>query len=435
MVLEAGNRYCAEMSYEHGSQTAAQQLTFLYIDENLRGTQNWRTLVADHAIVKQYIQRFMEGAGQGWERPRMVGEGGKKSGYGQDIRNTIGQEVCRLVRVFADGRAHLQDAARDQRITNVETAHAAFVLRPPGIALPAAAAPAEHPAPPGGSVSRGATVGPVTMTVGGFTIKPAQPVDGAENRPTGGVKRKKKAKDELTCFCNHCDKIGHKPGSSICAMRNASPEQRAQAVKAEIDARKVATKLRSKARKKQAKLQRDALETDGTQGMFVSTVGAENRGPAALNDNGPAPVLNTGAIEDDGEGATDSGVGLDGMPFAARLGEPSGESDASLLLLLGAMKPDDTSEQSGVPTASADNTGLSGGRRTGQCVPESSERELSTSSGGSELVRLITHTSEPAVLPRGEFTTPGKNHLGGITTLTPVEAVSMCVVGKTDQWK
>ena len=145
--------------------------------------------------------------------------------------------------------------------------------------------------------------------------------------------------------------------------------------------------------------------------MIVSTVGAENRGPAALTgtDNGPAPVLDTDAIEGDGEGATDSGVGLQGdFSFAARLEEPSGESGAELLLLLGAIKTDDTSERSDVPTASADNTGLSGGRRTGQCVPGSLGRERSTSSGGSELVRPLAHTLGSAVVPRGEeFTTPG----------------------------
>ena len=89
-------------------------------------------------------------------------------------------------------------------------------------------------------------------------------------------------------------------------MKDASPEQRAQAVKAEKNTRAIATKLRSKARKKESKRQRAALEADEAQDMIVSTVGAENRGPAALtgNDNGPAPVLNTDAIEGDGEGAT-----------------------------------------------------------------------------------------------------------------------------------
>lgn len=148
---------------------------------------------------------------------------------------------------------------------------------------------------------------------GSFTVTPVPPVEGAGDKPDGGVKRKRAAEDESTCFCNHCGELGHKPGNSICAMKNASAEQRKRVTQAAIGQRKVATKLRKKAKKRAAKLQRDsALQTGETQGMIVpdvSTVGADKRGPAASEDSAPAPVLDTGATEDDGEGATGRELG------------------------------------------------------------------------------------------------------------------------------
>ena len=157
-VLGAGERYYAEMAYvKHGPQTAAQQLAFRCIDEQLKSSPHWRTLEADHGVVNQYIQRFMEGARRGWDQPKKVEEGYRISGYGQEIRNTIGREVTRLIRVYADSQARLQDAAVQQRLANIESHQATIMSRPPGIAELAAAARAEQPAQ-GGSVSGEATV-------------------------------------------------------------------------------------------------------------------------------------------------------------------------------------------------------------------------------------------------------------------------------------
>ena len=38
---------------------------------------------------------------------------------------------------------------------------------------------------------------------GSFTVTPVPPVEGAGNKPDGGVKRNKAVRDESTCYCNH----------------------------------------------------------------------------------------------------------------------------------------------------------------------------------------------------------------------------------------